>query len=230
MARRITRKQLLKQDEIAEAAFDFGHWLEEHWAKVLKWSAAVVVVGLAVLAGFLLVQSRKTARETMLAGAQRQFQEAQAAGFVNDEDLSGALYSFDEVIAKSPNSEAGQVALYFKAATLRKLGRVDEAIAAAEQLVERTSNPATLLISSELLLIDLYSAAGRPQDAIARLSGSLESTTPVVPTDQALLTIGRLHKEQGDLDAAEEAWQRLVDEFPASRAAGQARQLLGPGS
>jgi tetratricopeptide (TPR) repeat protein len=228
MAQRMTRKQLLKQDDLTEVAFDFGHWLEQHWMKVLKWAGGVALVGLAVLAGVLLVNSRKTARETLLASAQRQFQDAQAADFANSEDLSGALSGFEQVIAKAGNSEAGQVAQYFKVASLRKLGRNDEAIAAAEELTGKTSLPATLQISSELLLVDLYIEAGRAQDAIARLSASLESTTPVVPTEQALVKIGRIHKEQGDLEAAHAAWKRVVDEFPGSRAATDARQLLGP--
>lgn len=230
MAQRVTRKQLLQKDEIAEAAFDFGHWIEQHWAKVLKWAGAAALVGLAVLAGVLLVNSRKQAREALLAAAQGKFQLAQAAGFVNDEDLSGALYSFDGVIEKSGNSEEGLVALYFKAATLRKLGRMDEAIAAAEELVGKTGTPATLQISAELLLTDLYTEAGRPQDALGRLTANLESTSPIVPTDQALLRIGRIHKDQGDTDAAQQAWKRVVDEFPGTRSASEAQQLLGPGA
>ena len=228
MAQRITRKQLLKQDDIAAAAFDFSIWIEENWGKVLKWAGALVLIVLAVVAGVLLVNSRKVARETLLADAQTKFQKALASDFANDAEVSAALLAFDEVIDKSGEAETGQVALYLKAATLGKLGRMEEAIAAAEKVVAQASGPATLLTSGELLLIDLYTKAGRAQDAIARLSANLESTTPVIPTEQALLEIGRIHQNQGDLTEARKAWKRVVDEFPGSRAAGDARNFLGP--
>ena len=43
MAKRIPKEDL-KHDEFVEAAFDFGRWLEEHWAKV------ALSVGTAVFA------------------------------------------------------------------------------------------------------------------------------------------------------------------------------------
>lgn len=228
MAQRITRKQLLKQDDISEAAFDFSIWIEENWGTVLKWAGGVLLLVLAVVAGVLLVNSRRVARETLLADAQTKFQKALASDFANDGDVSAALSGFDEVIAKSGETGTGQVALYLKAATLGKLDRMEEAIAAAEKVVAQTSGPATLLTSGELLLIDLYTRAGRARDAIARLSANLESTTPVIPTEQALLELGRIHQNQGDMAEARKAWKRLVDEFPGSRAAGEARNFLGP--
>jgi len=227
MSQRIRRKDL-KTDEIAEAAFDFGRWLEEHWKLVVRWVGAAVVLGI-VIAGFFWMNSRKQAEgERLLAEAQVLFSDTQDADSATEADRTTALAAFDAVIYQSGSSGPGLSALYYKAATLNQLGRTDEAIACLQELDGASGAPMTLRAQSKLLLAGVFAQSGKPGDAVDLLTASMADENSALAPEQALLEIGRIQRELGEIELAHEAWQRIIDEYGETSAANEARQLLGP--
>ena len=90
--------------------------------------------------------------------------------------------------------------------------------------------PVTLRGQSTLLLAGLFAQSGQPGDAVELLTTTMADENSALAPEQALLEIGRIQREQGDIDAAHEAWQRVIDEFGETAAASEARQHLGPTS
>ena len=223
MARRITQKEL-KHDEFIEVAFDFGHWIEENWPVVLKWLvvAAVVVLGIVGWMAYASSNAKKT--RTLLAEGISQYQKSDREGFTNANAASGMLETFQEVSRRGGGSESAEVAGFLEGATLFRLGRLDEA---ASVLGAACSDPTdTICASSQMLLARVHADAGRVDDAVAVLQALAGHDSPVVPADRALLEMGRLQSNAGRADEARRIFQRIVNEFPLSGSAAEARELL----
>lgn len=226
---KIHRKDL-KHDEIMEAAFDFGHWVEHNWKRVAFGAGAVVVLALLVLAWVWAAQQSRLEAEGLLAAGQRSYEKAAQNNFSDDGDLADALLAFEDVAGRSSKSPASRAALYYKAVTLRRLGRLDEAIDSLEQLTAGKGNDPTLQASAEALLSNLYAQGGRAADAVALLTRIAEQDNPVLPAELALLRMGQIQQEDGDFEAARATWSRILAEYPQTAGAGEARRRLGPGA
>jgi TolA-binding protein len=221
MARRISRKELLKQDEFVEAAFDFGHWLEENWQKVAAGAGALIALA-AIVGGivwFMEAQAGKAAER--LADAQRRYIVVSDNGFADTVAIEELLSIFDDL---SGGSEPGQQARYFQSALLFRTARYDEAIPILEEIVQKGAVSPTLVGASEVLLANTYVAAGQADRAVAMLSD--EERPSQLPESQALLLLGRIQLELGDADAARSTLQKVLDKHSGSAAAVDARELL----
>ncbi len=225
MAQRVSRKQL-KQDEFVEAAADAGHWIEEHWADLLKWIAVAVVIVVAVLSWFAYSKSKREATEKLLATSLLEYRQLQKGGFADPAELDKLLGSFDEVSDRAGNSASGQVAQFYRGAVLFRLGRTDEAVSTLEGVAASPSIGGSLASTTDAMLARIYTDSGQRDKAIEQLNKSLQSERPDLPKDQLLLTLARIYEDSGDMDGARRAWQQIVDDFPTSPGAGQARRRL----
>lgn len=223
---RLSRKEL-KKDEVRDAAFDFGHWLEENWRGVLKVAVPVVVVALLV-AGWMW-NERRVARHSreLLAQGIHEFDQAESAGFSDSARLDAALDLFNRAESGGGKSETAQVARYYRGVTLSKLGRTDEAIACLEAVDVGEPGASPTLGAAKALLADLLVKNGQPERAIELLEGIASHTDSTYPPELALLQLGRIYRDQGDDEQARESWSRIVEEYPQSPAAAEAGQLLG---
>lgn len=224
MARRTTRKQLLKEDEFVEKATDVGQWLEEHWL-----AAAKVAGGILLLAAIVAVwiwngeRNARQSRLTLSAGLSL-FEQAPQDGNAGTETLDAALQRFEQAADKG-RGDTVRLARYYRAVTLHRLGRTEEALPLLEDLAAKAP-PDTLAGAAGAILADLYVEAGRTEDAVSLLEGLAVAEGSAYPPDQALFQLGRIHEAQGELERARAVWQRIVDEFPASGTAIEARQRL----
>ena len=124
------------------------------------------------------------------------------------------------------NSGPAQQARYYEGAVLYRMGRAEEAIEPLRDVLSNKSNPVTLLGVTEALLANVYAAAGQPERAVELLGGG-EGVETALPEEQALLLLGRIQLNRGEEDAANEALQRVIDDYPQTSAAIDARELLG---
>ena len=225
MAKKITQKQL-KHDEFIDAAFDFGHWLEEHWATVLKWVGAGIAVALLVVAWSAWSRKGLDDAKRQLALGIDQFKASEATGFSDVDSLNAALKRFDEVADDLGGRSPGQLARFYCGATLYQLDRLDEAKTALTEVVEETDASETVGATARVMLARVEVAAGRTDEAVALLQALVDRSDSAVPPARALLEIGRIHDAAGRHDEARRQWERVVSEHPQSVSAPEARTLL----
>jgi tetratricopeptide (TPR) repeat protein len=220
---RFSRKDL-KHDEFVETAVDIGQWLEDHWRSVATWGGAVVVV--AAVVALVIWNNARTREQTrqILADGMSRYQQAETTAVGVDEELREALALFEE--AAERGGAAGEVARYYQAATLGRLGRVDEALPLLEQLVEAGLQQPTLAGSAQSLLASLYVETGQADRAIELLTRLADEIEPSFPADQALAQLARLHEDRGDVEEARRIWQRIIDEYPGTAGATEAGAAL----
>jgi tetratricopeptide (TPR) repeat protein len=222
---RISRKEL-KRDEFIEATKEAENWLEENWRLVLQILGIVAVVGLLVGGWFWYAKHNREQAVSLLDEGMQTYRTAEGGGFADTAGLESALTSFDAAAQKGGSAPVGRVADYYRGATLFRLGRYDEAIAALQRVADRAETP-SLAGSASALIAEVHVARGDREQAIAVLEALVDAEPPTYPVDQALLELGELYQEAGDGERARELWQRILDEYPARGAAGEARQLLG---
>ncbi len=222
---RISRKEL-KKDEIADAAFDIGHWIEANWRTMVKIAVPIVAVALIVTAWAWNDRRVSRLSSELLAQGIGQFTQARTGGFSDSAQLDRALDLFTRAEARGGQSSTGQVARYYRGVTLQQLGRTEEAISSLES-VDLGADGSPTLGAAKVLLADLLVEAGRADRAIQlliELSGQNDSG---YPPELALLQLGRIYSAQGEDAQARESWTRVVDDYPQSPAAAEAGQLLG---
>jgi len=222
---RISRKEL-KRDEFVEATKEAEHWLEDNWQLVAKIAAGIAVAGILVAIGFWVVRSNREKAATLFAEGLGQYEQAQTAGFDDPAQLEAALTNFD-ASAKKGGGSVGQVATFYRGVSLHRLGREEEATAALLEVADAKSASPTLAGSAKALLAEVYQATGDGDRAVELLQALVDTDPPIYPVDQALLELGKIRMERGEGAEARQAWQRIVDEFPARGAVDEARTLLG---
>jgi len=215
-----------KKDEFLEAAFDLSQWFETHWRTVVRGALVFVAAAVVVAAVFGWKQHRITQATTALEAGTVAFDRAAAAQYADAESLADALVFFEDAEAKAGRNAPGPLAAYYRGVTLYRLGRADEAVKALEIFVAQGNGENPLDWAGLGLLAQLHAGAGNTERAIALLE---EVTGPdsTYPVEQALLQLGTFQQLAGDQAAARKSWQRVVDAFPDSSGAQQARELLG---
>ena len=228
MAQRMTRKQLLKQDDITETASDVTHWLAAHWQKVAAAAAALVfVAGIVGIWAWMGERSRKQATVAFDAGLVS-FEEAERAGFANSPRMESALASFEQAADLAGDRKPGGVARFYQGTTLYRLGRTEEALPILVKLAEDEEDGSTLDGSVKSLLASAWAETGQTEQAVSLLEEVVTANDVGFPADQALMQLGRVQQNAERPELARAAWERIVNEYPQSPAAAEARRLLGP--
>lgn len=221
MAKRLSRQEL-KRDEIAEAAAEAGSWLEENWQTALKIAGTIAVVAIAAVGWILYSRAQRERVEADLANALASFERLEAAGF-RDGDVAAVLAELGDVADRAGASGPGAVATLYRASGLVQTGREAEAL----PLLESVKNAdGTLGVAIRTLLAQVYAAEGRHDDAVSTLQALVDGEEPALPIDQTLVELGEALDKAGRDEEADEVYQRVLDEFPATMAASRARELL----
>jgi predicted negative regulator of RcsB-dependent stress response len=224
MVARLRRKDL-KKDEFVETVFDFGQWLEENWPVVVRYASAIALIVVVALAWWWYVGYNRDKAEELLAQGMQKYTAAESAGFAIPEEVEEALALFEESNDKGSSTPAGRTALYYKGASLYRLGRLDEAIPVLEE-VSSSEEPATLVGVAGSMLADALVDAGQPDRALAVLEEMAAAEEPTYPADLTLLKVAGIHQAAGDIEAAQRVWQRITEEHPQTPGAIEASRLL----
>ena len=215
----------MKKDEFVETAVEASHWLEDNWQLVVKGAIAVVALGAIIGFGFWAMGRSRTQAKNQLSQAIQRYQQAELAGFPDPEELEAALAMFQEASEKTAAGAAGLSARYFQGAALLRLDRADEAVEVLDDLAGEDLEP-TLAATTDVLLAEALAGAGSAERAIGLLETVASTPDSLYPPDQALLLLGRIHREQGDVERAHDTWQRIAEQYPQSPGAMEANRLL----
>jgi TolA-binding protein len=139
--------------------------------------------------------------------------------------LEAALPKLMDAANRYPNADAGIAARYYAAAVLSALGRYAE----AEQRFQEVADKAGARIygrTARLGIAETQVAQGKYDPAIAIYREMSSDTKADLPADGVLMALGRACVRAGRKDEAARAFTRVVDEFPQSPYATDARREL----
>lgn len=203
--------------------------------------AIAVAVVIALVGGYTLWrQSRNAKAEAALAGALALFEApvvplaapapgsplpVQQPGTYPTEKakLEAALPKLMEAADAHPNTSAGIAARYYAASALASLGRFSEAEQRYQEVVDKAGN-GIYGRTGRLGVADAQAAQGKYDAAITIYRELSTDTNSQIPIDGILMALGRTYLQAGRSDEAARAFSRIVDEFPQSVYAADARR------
>lgn len=240
--KRAERKKI-KTNEFAESVARAQAALAEHQRQV----TAIAVILIAIVVGigvfFTWRASRNSKATTMLATALATAEApviplpAPAPGSPPPIQQQGtypteaaraeaALPQLLQTANAYPGSPAGVTARYRAAATLASLGRFAEAEAQYQQVIQKTSHDSIYNRTARLGLGEAELAEGKTDAAITTLQALATDGTSDLPLDGVLMQLGRAYVKAGKTADATRAFTRVIDEFPQSLFAEDAKTEL----
>jgi tetratricopeptide (TPR) repeat protein len=223
----------MKQDAFVEGTMGVFGRLEENPRPWIYGAIAIVAVCLGGFAIWQIVAARSESRAEQLALGQA----ALLAPVVAEESpkpddrfqpsfatLEARGETAAQRLAEVSGGTQGKVAELLRGAALLEAGKVDEAVGALEEAADRLEGDPTLAGPSKAALASAYLHAERFEDAVAiwqELSGDENES---YPQDLALGGLARTQEAQGNLKEAKSSWQTLLDLYPNSPLAAEARR------
>jgi tetratricopeptide (TPR) repeat protein len=137
--------------------------------------------------------------------------------------LEAALPRFTEVYTQYPSAPSATVARYHAANALSALGRGREAEPLYQQVIDGGNLYAEM---ARLGLATELASTGQHDRAIDLLTELTSDTSGRVPVDGVLMQLARAYARAGRVDEARQAYSRVVQEFPESLYAAEARQEM----
>jgi TolA-binding protein len=139
--------------------------------------------------------------------------------------LEAALPKFLEAADRYPNTEAGITARYHAAGLLASLGRYGEADQRYQEVVDKAG---TRLYgrTARLGLADARVSQGKYDLAVKTYQAITTDSSSQLPLDGVLMQLGRAYMKAGKKNDAAHAFSRVVEEFPQSAYAPDARREM----
>lgn len=232
----------LKENEFARTVASAREVVQERGADIAKILVAVVVL-LAVVGGYYAWRANRNARANQqLASALATYQTPvvppappapgspppvpQPGTFQSDQErLNASLPKFIEAANAHPNSEAGMVARFHAAGILAALGKHSEAEQRYQEVIDKAGT-SIYGRTARLGMAEAQVAQGKFDNAITVYTELSRDTSSSLPLDGVLLHLGRAYARAGKREEAVRAFSRVVDEFPQSSYAADARREL----
>jgi TolA-binding protein len=232
----------LKENEFARTVGRARELLETR-RRDMTGIAIVLVAAILLAAGYgWWRQARDTKANTMLAAALAVAEApvvaptppapgspipVQQPGTFQTEQakLEAALPKLLEVTDKYPNAAAGITARYRAAGVLASLGRLSEAEQRYQEVADKAGS-GIYARTARLGLAEVQVAQGKYDSAIKILQDLSTDSKSQIPIDAVLMELGRAYLKAGKKNEAAHAFTRVVDEFPLSLYAADARREM----
>lgn len=234
-------RQKLKQNEFARTVAHAREALQARQSQVAKIVAAVAVI-LALAAGYSWWRSARAEQANeLLATALAAYEKPvvppqppapgspppvpQPGTYQSEQErLEASLPMFLEAATSFPDSRAGLTARFHAAAIQAALGRHAEAEANYRQVVDKADG--IYARTARLGLAEAQVAQQKYDEAIAVYTELTRDSTTTLPLDGILMRLGRAYERAGKTDDAVRSFTRIVDEFPQSPYAADARREI----
>jgi tetratricopeptide (TPR) repeat protein len=142
------------------------------------------------------------------------------------ERLEASLPLLQRAADAYPDSDAGITARYRLAASLAELGRHAEAEQRYQEVVRKAGAKNIYRHTARLGVGEAQLAQGKGDAAVATFRELSTDTNSSLPVDGVLMQLGRAALVAGKKDDATRAFTRVVDEFPQSLYASEAKEKL----
>ncbi len=233
-----TERHHLKENELAHLVAGASDVIGARRGPLLGAIAAVIVIALGV-GGYLSWRNRTESQAHAKLAAALAIEEARIGppaafgsqaptglSFVTQREKDqAALTKYKEVADEFPNSEAGLYARFRQASTYMALGVPNNAVEAYQDVINKGGN-GHIAQMARLGLAEAKAQTGSYDDAISTFRDLSQRKDGPLPVDGLLLRLGRIQLEAGKGSEAEQTFNRLVQEFPDSPFAADARKAL----
>lgn len=229
-------KKQIKRDELVTGVEHAASWVKAHEKEVRVGVVAVVALGALAFSVVALNRSRERAAEDAIAAALETFEAPvlseqapdapKPAGIVfatADEKYRKAAAAFDGVERAYPSLAVGQRARYYGALARIELGdkaAAEKALGEVAALKGDGLEPAL----ARLALAGLQRRNGALDKAADAYKQLAEDPSFPLPRDHALMDLGSTLEQASRLGEAKAAYRRLIEEFPESVYAADARR------
>jgi TolA-binding protein len=237
-----TDRHKLKENEFARTVAQARDVVQSRGAEVTR-LVLVAAVLIAIVGGFFWWRSsREAAANGLLASALATYEMPvippqppapgspppvpQPGTFQSEQErLDASLPKFVDAANANPDSKAGITARYHAAGILAALGKHAEAEDNYKQVVDKAGND-IYARTARLGMAEAQMAQGKYDSAIAIYTELSRDTSSTLPLDSVLLQLGRAYARAGKKEDAVRAFTRVVDEFPQSAYAADARREM----
>lgn len=236
-----TERHKLKENELARSVTAARHMVGDRRTGLMRLAVLAVVV-VALIGGYSWWrQARNAKASAALAEGLAVFEApvipaaapapgspvpVQQPGTFQTEQakLEAALPKLLEAADKYPDAQAGIAARYYAASALASLGRFAEAEQRFQEVVDKASGSLIYGKTARLGLADAQAAQGKFDPAIEIYRELSTDANSPMPVDGVLMALGRAYARAGRHEEAARAFSRVVDEFPQSPYAADARR------
>jgi TolA-binding protein len=237
-----TDRHRLKEDEFTRSVMRARAAIEARRRTITILVAAGLVVALLVGGFFWWRQSRLRAANELLATALAAYDAPvvpitppspgsapplpQPGTYPTEQaKLEAAIPQLQTAADRYPGTEAGLVARFHLANALAALGRYGEAEQQYQQVVTEAGG-SIYARTARLGLADVQVAQKKYDDAITTYTDLTRATDGPLPLDSVLMQLGRAYAQAGRKEEAARTFDRVLQEFPDSIYAADARQEM----
>ena len=233
MPQHISRKEL-KKDEIRETLSHGAEAIFSHQQQIWSYGAFALLVVILVLGWRFYTQNQTAKGSVALADAMKVYQarirtaaepaQPEEITYVDEKNKYGdAAKKFEDVANKYSRTRPGQLARYYAALSLEKLGRFDEAEKDLQSL--ESSRDESLSALARFKLAQVYDEAGKGAQAVQLYQQLSSKPTLFVPKPVVLLALAD-HYSSSDPAQAAKLYNQVKTEFPDTQAAQVADERL----
>ena len=233
-----TERHHLKENELEKFARRAREAVQTRRRETMAGIIALVVIG-AVAVGYWAWRERVETRGHAMLAAALAAQEARVGpppapgvgppstpSFATERERSlAALAKFKAAADAYPSTDAGIFARYMEAVTSMALGNAADAARAYQQVIDRAGDGIYGQMA-RLGLAEAQARAGQYDQAINTFKELAQRKDGPLPIDGILMQLGRTYRDAGKRDDAQQTFNRLVEEFPQSPFAGDAKREL----
>jgi tetratricopeptide (TPR) repeat protein len=237
MSQRLSRKQI-KRDEFMESLGNAFDWVQDN-VRILVGIGLGLIIALIVVVVYLGYADRRAARaDEALAAAMRIHQAPIDPVAANPEDAERPTFAdsssralraeelFTQVVADYGRSDAARIATVYLGQIAADAGDLETARQHWQQAATKGGENA-LTAEVQVNLMSLDRAQGRGDELVTRLRALLSGTETELPPDLLWYQLGVTLEELDRQGEANEAFQRLLEEYPQSAFAPAARERTG---
>jgi TolA-binding protein len=233
----------LKENEFARSVAQARSVVEQRRGDITKFVVAVVLL-LAAVGGYAWWRSSRDARANeSLAAALAVYQMPvvpipppapgspppvpQPGTFPTEQEkLAAALPKFVDAANAHPGTSAGITARFYAASILAALGKPAEAEQRYKEVIDKAGSSSIYSRTAKLGMAEAQVAQAKYDSAIAIYSELSRDTNSSLPLDSVLMHLGRAYARAGKKEEAVRSFTRVVDEFPQSAYAADARREM----
>jgi TolA-binding protein len=230
LAQHISRREL-KKDEVRDTLAHGAEAVLSHQQSTIYIVLVTVIVALAVYAWRTHTERQETRAAAAFTIAMNAFEAPVGApaapGQVSYTDASkkftDAQQKFADVASKYPRTRSGRLADYYKALSLEKIGKNDDAMKSLQQLTASRDEEVSALAKFELAKLD--DATGQSDEAAKLYQQLIDKPSILVPKSLVMLTLAE-HYIQKDPAQAQKILAQIKSDYPDTPIAEQADQDL----